>query len=284
VALRQEVGAEEQAGREEQRAARAALAEARGQFHGAVVDLSFAREEVDRWARLQERGYIATLDYLHAKEKAQQRQTTADALRLEVSRREKEMQTKEQDRAVRLEQLHSEVKRLEGQSAATAQAIERLAHEVDKRHIRAPVAGRLGEVANLRTGAFVPEGDRLGAVVPPGELRAIAYFPPPSALGRLRPGQPAWMRLNGFPWTQYGSITATVANVASEVRDGQVRVELSVHPDPASLIPLQHGLPGTVEVEVDHVSPALLLIRVAGTLIARPLARSDSAPPRRETQ
>src|SRR5262249_49387694 len=152
AALRQEVGAEEQAGREEQRAARAALVEAQGKFQGAVADLSFAKEEVDRWSRLQERGYIAALDYLHAREKEQQRQTTAAALRLEISRREKEMQTREKDRAARLEQLHSEINRLAGQSAATTQAIERLAHEVDKRRIRAAVAGRLGEVANLRIG------------------------------------------------------------------------------------------------------------------------------------
>src|SRR4029450_13885942 len=80
-------------------------------------------------------------------------------------------------------------------------------------------------------------------------------FLPPDALGRLRPGQPARLRLTGFPWTQYGSVTARVASVAAEGRDGRLRVEFSIVPAPASLIPLQHGLPGTVEVEVARVSP-----------------------------
>lgn len=63
---------------------------------------------------------------------------------------------------------------------------------------------------------------------------------------------------------------ATVANVAGEPRNGQVRVEFTIHPSPASQIPLQHGLPGTVEVEVDRLSPATLVLRAAGKLLHQP--------------
>ena len=34
--------------------------------------------------------------------------------------------------------------------------------------------------------------------------------------------------------------------------------------DPASPVPLQHGLPGTVEVEVARVSPATLVLHAVG--------------------
>jgi hypothetical protein len=63
-----------------------------------------------------------------------------------------------------------------------------------------------------------------------------------------------------------------VRRVASEVRDGRVRIELGVQPDGASPIPLQHGLPGTVEVQVERVTPAALVLRCAGKLLARPVA------------
>src|SRR4029453_16049414 len=116
------------------------------------------------------------------------------------------------------------------------------------------MTGRLGEVAELRIGSVVREGDRIAAVVTRGELQVVADFLPPSALGRIRPGQPARLRLKGFPWTQCGSLAAAVRRVASEVRNGRVRVELSVGPDLASPIPLQHGLPGTVEVQVERVA------------------------------
>ena len=81
---------------------------------------------------------------------------------------------------------------------------------------------------------------------------------PPAVLGRIQPGQPARLRLDGFPWMQYGAVSATVASVASEVRDGWVRVELAVRPDAAPPIPLQ------------HVSPATLLLRTAGRLFTVP--------------
>jgi membrane fusion protein (multidrug efflux system) len=127
----------------------------------------------------------------------------------------------------------------------------------------------------LRIGAVVREGDKLGVVVPPGTLKAVADFLPPAALGRIHPGQPAWLRLEGFPWTQYGAIAAMVASVAGEVRNGQVRVELAIRPDPAPPIPVQHGLPGTVEVEVDRVSPATLVLRTAGLLLATRNGEAD---------
>jgi hypothetical protein len=111
--------------------------------------------------------------------------------------------------------------------------------------------------------------------IPPGMLKIMTDFLPPAALGRIQPGQPARLRLEGFPWTQYGAVSATVASVASEVRDGWVRVELAVHPDAAPPIPLQHGLPGTVEVEVDHVSPATLVLRTAGLLFTGPGTSHD---------
>jgi multidrug efflux pump subunit AcrA (membrane-fusion protein) len=157
-----------------------------------------------------------------------------------------------------------------------AATIERLAHEIERRRIRAPMAGRLGEVADLRLGSVVREGDRLAAVVPRGDLQVVADFLPPSALGRIHSGQPARLRLEGFPWTQYGSLSGTVRRVASEVRDGRVRVELSVNKPHASPIPLQHGLPGTVGVQVDLLAPVTLVLRAAGKLLAYPVAAGQS--------
>jgi membrane fusion protein (multidrug efflux system) len=86
----------------------------------------------------------------------------------------------------------------------------------------------------------------------------------------VREGQAARLRLEGFSWLQYGSLEARVTKVGSEARDGRVRVELAV----VSIrfqAPLQHGLPGTLEVEVERVAPAILALRAAGGVWARPV-------------
>ena len=121
----------------------------------------------------------------------------------------------------------------------------------------------------LQPGSVLDEGRKVGVLIPPGGLRIVAEFLP-AALGRIRPGQKAWMRLDGFSWTQYGVVSATVEHSGGEVHDGRVRVELSVD-DPASVpAPLQHGLPGTVEIQIETVTPAVLVLRAAGQLFTRP--------------
>ena len=84
------------------------------------------------------------------------------------------------------------------------------------------------------------------------------------------------MRPDGFPWTQYGTLPATVSRIASEPRSGLVRVELDVQKRPDSAIPIQHGLPGTLEIEVERVSPAELVLRAAGRRLAAPLRSSPA--------
>jgi membrane fusion protein (multidrug efflux system) len=110
----------------------------------------------------------------------------------------------------------------------------------------------------------VRQGDIVGVVLPTGTLHVVAAFAPAAALGRVRAGQTARLRLEGFPWAQYGSLPATVTKVADEVRDGSVRVDLALLTDVPTNIPLQHGLPGSVEVVVDQVSPLTLLLRSVG--------------------
>ena len=262
------IGAEEQAIREARHAGRIAIDEARARHREAEVAVRTAEEDAELFT--QGRNLSSQLDLLRAKAAAQKRRAAADTLRLAVSRLDSDHRTQESDRQARIEGFRRDVTRLTGDMTTAAATVERLSHEIERRRVRATMAGRLGEVAELRVGSVVREGDRLAAVVPLGELQVVADFPPPSARGRIRPGQPARLWLEGFPWTQYGSLGATVCRVASEVRDGRVRVELDVDPDGASPIPLQHGLPGTVEVQVERVAPAPLVLRAAGKLLARP--------------
>ena len=61
-------------------------------------------------------------------------------------------------------------------------------------------------------------------------------------------------------------MTASVLRVAQEPRADKIRVELAIAARHVS-IPLQHGLLGAVEIEVDRISPAVLILRAAGALL-----------------
>jgi multidrug efflux pump subunit AcrA (membrane-fusion protein) len=167
------------------------------------------------------------------------------------------------DRRADIAGLQRQLADLEGQALAEEAEARAIQRRIDAHFIRAAIDGHLGRVEALRAGAVVRTGQVLGAVVPGGKPRAVAWFGSP-AVGRIQPGQNARLRLDGFPWTQYGTLTATVDSVGSDPLGDRVRVELVLKPDAALSIPLGHGLSGTTEIEVERISPAHLMLRAVG--------------------
>ncbi len=260
AALRNEIAAGENALNEARQTAGAALDQARAQLREAEEAARFARVEEDRLSPLRANGIISELEFLRLKSETQKRDAAAASARLAVVKLEQEHRTIGRDRETQLEKLKGEIKRLESQTFIDQAAVRKMEHEIGIRRVEASVSGQIGEVTEQHTGTFIAAGAKLGAIIPEGGLKIVAYFPPESALGRIQPGQPALLRLDGFPWGQYGSLAATVTTVAGEAKDGRVRVELQMLPDQVSAIPLQHGLPGSVEIEVRKVSPLMLVL------------------------
>jgi multidrug resistance efflux pump len=261
VSLNNELVSERQAQREAREAGHKAIAEAGAQLREATTAAQFAQTEAGRLGTLHKLGFIAELEFLQAKAKAEEQDAVVERTRIAIGRLEGEHDAMEHDRQTRIERLKGELTKVEAQRSTDAATMKRLEHEVDLRRIEAPINGRVGEVADLRVGSMVNTSSSLGTIIPDGEIRAVAYFPAQSALGRIRSGQAARLQLNGFPWSQYGSLAATVTTVAGEGKDEHVRVELQVSSDQTSAIPLQHGLPGTVEIEVKKVSPLILVLQ-----------------------
>ena len=178
---------------------------------------------------------------------------------------------------MRRTQLERSLALIAGQLATSIATVARLDHDLEQRRIRAPVSGRLGEWAKLGVGAVVRKGDRLGVVIPTTKVKVVAELAPAQAVGRVHAGQKGQLRLSGFPWTQFGSLPVIVSRVASEPRTGTIRVELVSNAAAPALVPLQHGLPGSVEIEVERVSPAALVLRAVGHRLAG-VARPSATP------
>ena len=272
----EQIASEEQALAQDQQASKDALEEARAHYNESEAAAKFAQAEADRLRKMYDAGVVAELDLNRSVAEAQQRRAAADSLHYAVVRMEGDQRTRTDERKAHIEQLTGELNKLRGDQATAGVTIKRLEDEVGRRWIRAPIDGKLGEVAPLRVGAVVHEGEKLAAVIPTGKLRVVANFDPPVALGRISPGQHARLRLEGFPWAEYGSVGATVTNVASEIRDGGIRVEMAIDSGSGSRIPLQHGLPGSVEVEIETLSPANLVLRKAGSWLAGPKNKSTN--------
>ena len=263
-ARQQELQAEEVARESQQHASLIALSEASARYREAQIGAQAAAEQASIFARLHRRGLVSHLERLRTQAVADEKRAAAEALHLKMGHLEQEQLTQDNDRMARLAQFRRELTQIDGAIQTAEAALERLASIIDQSRIRAPITGHLGEVADLKPGAVVQSGDVLGVVLPRSPLQVVAYFSPGVALGRIRSGQPARVRLTGFPWAQYGSLAATVARVAHETRNGAIRVELKLTEASPTDLPLQHGLPGTAEIAVERMSPSALVLQAVG--------------------
>jgi multidrug resistance efflux pump len=262
--LKDELKAEERALEVERRSAEAANAESLAKAQQSASAAEFAIEEAKRMSDLQRRGLVSDLDALRGRKVAEERQSEARAAEFAARRLTRDLDAKEQDRFARVARLKNEVAVIEGGRSEAFAASDRLDYQIEQRQVRAPIAGTLAEVSSLKIGGMVHAGDRICTILPDGILKVVALFAPSVALGRVRDGQPARVRLEGFPWTQYGSAQASVSHVSGEVRDGQIRVELALNSQSDPAIPFQHGLPAEVDVQIEQISPMMMVLRSVG--------------------
>jgi len=245
-------------------AANLGVREARVRARAGETAAEAARVEAERAAELGAHGLISDQELERARAEADRKRAEAQELALAEDRARAEWELEYRDRRSALEALDHEIVELRGLVESTAAAAERDREAVRRRTVRAPVSGIVAEVARLGPGAVVEAGQPLVTVIPEDRVRAVAHFAPAEAIGRIEVRQPAEIRLAGFPWTEFGVLEAEVRSVAGELREGKVVVVLDLASQEGGRIPLRHGLPGTVAVRVEEVSPAGLLFRSLG--------------------
>lgn len=228
-----------------------------------ALTLAALEDKHKRYTHLRERGEIAELDFLELEKDVEQARRRAEQLAIDqrlLTGERAQLETKAADQRGELERRRDQTAR----DLRTAQSEqERLQHELAQYSVRAPVDGVLADVRPLQTDAYVAEGSEWAVLLAEETTMVRAAFEPAAAIGHLKAGDTAEMRLDGFPWIQHGTLRLVVREVAGEWRNGRVRVDFEVVDVPAG-IPLQHGLPGTVVVTGERVTPLQMLLRAVG--------------------
>jgi membrane fusion protein (multidrug efflux system) len=147
--------------------------------------------------------------------------------------------------------------------------LKTVAYEIELRTVRAPMGGKLVDVSACTSGLAVQQGQKLATLLHDSEVHVVSFFRPDDSVGRIMPGQRAALRIDNFPWTQFGTVGAVVDRVGSEPRNDLIRVELRLTKLNGA-IPITHGLTTLVEVEVEQTSPMHLLMRSAGQFVVAP--------------
>jgi len=270
AALDAEISAREEALASTGTLGRASVSEAQAARSETAAQASFASRERDRADLMRQAGVVAESDLDRADATMVQAKAAVAARDHRLTVLGSETRRDIADRRAQNESLRRSLAALHAERDSAGVAVKRLEIEVARHTVRAPIDGLLGQVRAPQVGSVVTAGQTVAVVTPETAILMVADFAPVTAIGRVRPGQHARMRVTGFPWTQYGMLSATVTAVSSEVSDGRIRVELALDPQPAPAIPARHGLIGEVEIELEQVSPGVLLARSAGQLFDHP--------------
>jgi len=266
TALDAEIAAREEALASTSTLGRASVSEARAARSQTEAQASFASRERERADLMRQAGVVAESDVDRAAATWVQAKAAVTAHDHRLTVLSTETHRDIADRRAQNDSLRRSLAALHAERDSAGVAVKRLEIEVARHTVRAPIDGLLGQVRAPQVGSVVTVGQTVAVVTPETAIQLVADFAPAAAIGRVRRGQHARMRVTGFPWTQYGMLHATVTAVSSEVSDGRIRVELALDPQAPSAIPSRHGLIGEVEIEIEQVSPGVLLARSAGQL------------------
>jgi multidrug resistance efflux pump len=236
---------------------------ARVRSQASLLAAESARKQDEAVQRLRHAQLVSGTESFLSSATAEQQRLLAMVVAAEGQRVASEERMTLADRVTRKIRLEREVGQLAGQIATSQALVKSLEFEIERRTLRAPVAGRVADVAPAPKGTVVASGQRVATVVPPGHFRIVAHYLPAEAVGRVRRDCQAVVRLDGFPSAQYGTHRASVIEVASEAHDNAVRVELTVK-DPNPRLPVTHGLTARVDIEVEEVRPIAMLLRSLG--------------------
>lgn len=269
LALRAQITAEQERRSSRSRLDELATEQASLGVEQARVTVDHHRELARIARHLDEMQLSARVDALNADAELSGSQLKLSTAALEIQRMHAAHIYEDKSVLARVAELTRALADLEAEREVKRAACSTLEAIVERRKLTAPANGRLGNIASLQIGDVVKAGDVIATVIPNDDVRVVAEFRPDEAVGRVLPGQTARVRLHGFAWTEFGMMHAKVRHIASEPREGTVRVELALDASALPRIPLQHGLPGSVDVEVDHATPWALLLRSVGGMLVR---------------
>ncbi|HEY2030451.1 MAG TPA: HlyD family efflux transporter periplasmic adaptor subunit [Myxococcales bacterium] len=263
----------------------AALREAEAKSRELTPKYLLAQQR-ERRAEASAPGAISEMEKLERKMESEELSRTTQTQPIALRRLQREQTVRRAAIEGQLLQFNRDRLKLESDIDGLQVTIAKLRYQIGRRQVRAPATGQLVDVVELAEGDYISQGQRLGTILAKGPLRVRARFPK-ETVGIIRPGQMAQLKLDGYPWSVYGTVPAQVTSVGTEPTviptaeavPGTVKVELDVQPPGDPRIVLQHGMTATVEIEVARVSPIVLLLRAIGEWnYAAPAAPPPGSP------
>jgi multidrug resistance efflux pump len=175
--------------------------------HTRSVELFGGRLKANQ--KLREAGLVSELDIVSAQEGLEQAGRQLASARQSLLQIEQEIASLEQRRGA---ELRASEQKLRGAEIR----LEAVASSQRDDVIRAPISGRV-EALVVQPGDVVLSGDQLGKLISDNAPVEVVAFLPEKDRASVRPGDLARVEFDQYPYTQFGTRTATVVRVSADV-------------------------------------------------------------------
>jgi len=240
---------------------------------GHLANIELAR--ANRLERLAKQGLVPSTDATEARDRAGAARARERALAAGEEEAAKQQTEAVSTAEAGVRALDSSRIELQTQLSTEQAALQQADVDLERLRVRAPTDGRIGSSAELRAGTWVEEGTVAASIVP-SESREVAAWFALDDMPLVRTGQSAAVWLEAINRGGRRRFAATVTGIEQDPNgsDFRVTLRLAAPPPRAAVAP---GLPATVTIDVQRLSPFDALLRAAGMLpSAKP---AESAKP-----
>lgn len=202
----------------QRRAEKAALAAEKARL---AATLPLIREQVQAKRNLAQRGYSPRFDLLELEKELAEVEYGGIA----AKNREDEVEAAlkglgEERRRVTAEfegKAMSDLADAENRSAALRQELTKAHRRQARQVLTAPAAGVVQQLSVHTVGGVVTTAEPLMVIVPESRTLIVESRVDNKDIGFLRPGMPAEVKVDAFPFTRYGLLPGTVVGVSHDV-------------------------------------------------------------------
>ncbi|CDN32717.1 putative hemolysin secretion protein [Mucinivorans hirudinis] len=189
----------------------------KGQYKHIEKDLEIQRKSFERDSILYAENVISSADFETSSQNLIQKQNTQSGFNATLSSIElKAMQLEQQLVELNIQQENetSEHERLLSQSSQ--QLIAEIARWRRVYTLTSPTSGRITFVSYWIENQHVKVGDKLASIVPQSDTQVIGRVQIPSAgFGKVKIGQKANIKLNGYPYMEFGVLKGEIQSLSA---------------------------------------------------------------------
>ncbi|MDJ0599951.1 MAG: HlyD family efflux transporter periplasmic adaptor subunit [Crocosphaera sp.] len=184
-------------------------------------------------------------------------QATVQQSQAELTQKKAQAQRKQLEAMQKLQRLEVEITQLRGKIAENENLLMAAQSKLQYKYLKAPISGTILSLDLKNTGEVIEAGQTVAEIAPDHVPLVVSAVLPDEEAGFVNVGMPAQVKLDAYPYQDYGVITGKVTEISADAESdeklGEIyRVEIELERDHIlknqEMIPFKPGQTVTADI------------------------------------